>query len=47
VACLRDAADLSAQGIVDASLAAVQEFSGKAPQSDDIAIMAVRYLRSA
>lgn len=37
---------LSAQRIVEASLTAVQDFSGKAPQSDDIAIMAVRYLRS-
>jgi serine phosphatase RsbU (regulator of sigma subunit) len=46
-ACLRSVAGLSAQGIVDASLSAVQDFSGKAPQSDDIAIMAVRYLRQA
>ncbi len=44
-ACLQTMAGLSAQGIVEASLAAVQGFSGKAPQSDDIAIMAVRYLR--
>ncbi|HJS56884.1 MAG TPA: SpoIIE family protein phosphatase [Vicinamibacteria bacterium] len=45
-AWLRTVAGLSAQDIVDKSLAAVQDFSGKAPQSDDIAILAVRYLRS-
>ncbi len=46
-AWLRTVAGLSAQDIVDGSLAAVQDFSGKAPQSDDIAILAVRYLRTA
>jgi len=46
-AWLRTVAGRSAQDIVDGSLAAVQDFSGKAPQSDDIAIMAVRYLRPA
>ncbi|HET7291628.1 MAG TPA: SpoIIE family protein phosphatase [Vicinamibacteria bacterium] len=43
-ACLREVATLSARRIVEASLAAVQAFSGTAPQSDDIAIMALRYL---
>src|SRR5262245_805437 len=36
--CLRAFGDSSVQQIVDASLMAVQDFSGKAPQSDDIAI---------
>ncbi len=43
-ACLRALAGATAQGIVLASLRAVQEFSGEAPQSDDIAILVARYL---
>jgi len=43
--CLRRLAGAPAEGIVAASLAAVQEFSGQAPQSDDIAILTLRYLR--
>jgi serine phosphatase RsbU (regulator of sigma subunit) len=43
--CLRGLAGAPADEIVARSLAAVQEFSGRAPQSDDIAILAVRYLR--
>lgn len=45
-ACLTGLAGASAQRIVEASLEAVRAFSGETPQSDDIAILAVRYLRS-
>lgn len=43
-ACLRALCGAPAQGIVEGSLRAVQEFSGEAPQSDDIAILVARYL---
>jgi sigma-B regulation protein RsbU (phosphoserine phosphatase) len=43
-ACLRAAAQAPAAEIVATTLAAVQEFAGSAPQSDDIAVLALRYL---
>ena len=42
--CLRGLAGALAARLVEASVAAVREFAGAAPQSDDIAVMAVRYL---
>jgi sigma-B regulation protein RsbU (phosphoserine phosphatase) len=44
--CLRALAGAPAARLVEASLAAVREFAASAPQSDDIAVMAVRYLGS-
>jgi serine phosphatase RsbU (regulator of sigma subunit) len=43
--CLRGLAGASAEQVVAQSLAAVKKFSDSAKQSDDIAILAVRYLR--
>jgi serine phosphatase RsbU (regulator of sigma subunit) len=43
-ACLRTLKSAPASRIVEASLAAVQEFASTAEQSDDITVMAIRYL---
>ena len=42
--CLRGLAGALAARLVKASVAAVREFAATAPQSDDIAVMALRYL---
>jgi serine phosphatase RsbU (regulator of sigma subunit) len=42
--CLRALAGFPAARLVEASVAAVREFAATAPQSDDIAVMALRYL---
>jgi sigma-B regulation protein RsbU (phosphoserine phosphatase) len=42
--CLRGLGGSPAARLVEASVAAVRDFAATAPQSDDIAVMALRYL---
>lgn len=44
--CLQGLCAAPARRLVEASVAAVREFAATAPQSDDIAVMALRYLGS-
>src|SRR5215831_13657143 len=43
-ACLRECTGLSANGVLERIFRAVSEFSGDAPQADDITVLVVRYL---
>jgi phosphoserine phosphatase RsbU/P len=42
--CLRDCAGLSANAVLERIFRSVSEFSGNAPQADDITVLVVRYM---